>query len=132
MCGSFATIDISADPDRPRLCFPATGLLTRQAPRFCRGQPISFPRSLYSGDRRRDRIQALAPHPGDLMIVPSDNADYLPVSNTAVSLVEITRPIMPLVATFAPGTGAGFYSSDCVDPRRLALRRLNSANRRLL
>jgi 4-amino-4-deoxy-L-arabinose transferase-like glycosyltransferase len=50
-------------------------------------------------------------HPGDLMIVPSNNADYLPVPNTAVPLVEITRPIMPLVATFAPGMGAGFYSS---------------------
>jgi hypothetical protein len=45
------------------------------------------------------------------MIVPSNNADYLPVPNTAVPLVEITRPIMPLVATFAPGMGAGFYSS---------------------
>ena len=50
-------------------------------------------------------------HPGDLMIVPSNNADYLPVPKTAVPVVEITRPIMPLVATFAPGTGAGFYSS---------------------
>jgi len=50
-------------------------------------------------------------HRGDLVIIPSNNADYVPLTNDAVPVVEITRPIMPLVATFAPGTGAGFYSS---------------------
>ncbi len=50
-------------------------------------------------------------HRGDLVIIPSNNADYVTVPNAAVPVVEITRPIMPLVATFAPATGAGFYSS---------------------
>lgn len=49
--------------------------------------------------------------PGDVMIIPSNNADYLTVAEPAVPVEEIIWPIMPLVATFAPGTGAGFYSS---------------------
>jgi 4-amino-4-deoxy-L-arabinose transferase-like glycosyltransferase len=56
-------------------------------------------------------VQDAPIHPGDLLIIPSNNADYIPVPSAAVPLLEITRPIMPLVATFAPGTGAGFYSS---------------------
>ena len=48
---------------------------------------------------------------GDVMIIPSNNADYLTVAQPAVPVEEIIRPTMPLVATFAPGTGAGFYSS---------------------
>jgi hypothetical protein len=56
-------------------------------------------------------IQNAPIQPGDLVIIPSNNADYLPIPNNAAPVVEITRPIMPLVATFAPGTGAGFYSS---------------------
>ena len=55
-------------------------------------------------------IQKVPINPGDLLIVPSNNADPVPIPN-AVPVVEITRPIMPLVATFAPATGAGFYSS---------------------
>jgi hypothetical protein len=39
------------------------------------------------------------------------HAHYVIVPNDAVPVVVITRPIMPLVATFAPATGAGFYSS---------------------
>jgi hypothetical protein len=50
-------------------------------------------------------------HRGDLVVIPSNKADYVTVRNAAVPVVEITRPIMPLVATFAPATGAGFYSS---------------------
>ncbi len=56
-------------------------------------------------------VQNAPIHPGDLVIIPSNNADSGPVPNAVVPVVEITRPIMPLVATFAPGTGAGFYSS---------------------
>jgi len=56
-------------------------------------------------------IQNAPIHSGDLVIIPSNNADYLPIPNGAVPVVEITRPIMPLAATFAPATGAGFYSS---------------------
>jgi len=56
-------------------------------------------------------VQNAPIRPGDVMIIPSNNADYLPVPNPADPVVEITRPIMPMVATFAPGTGAGFYSS---------------------
>ena len=56
-------------------------------------------------------IQNAPIRPGDLVIIPSNNADYLPVPDTIFPVVEITRPIMPLVAAFAPGTGAGFYSS---------------------
>ena len=52
-------------------------------------------------------IQNAPIHPGDLIIIPSNNADYLTVPNAAVPVVEITRPIMPLVATFAPGDGRG-------------------------
>lgn len=56
-------------------------------------------------------IQNAPIHPGDLVIIPSNNADDIPLPNAALPVIEITRPIMPLVATFAPGTGAGFYSS---------------------
>jgi hypothetical protein len=42
------------------------------------------------------------------MIIPSNNADYLPVPSPTDHVAEISQPIMPLVATFAPGTGAGF------------------------
>ena len=56
-------------------------------------------------------VQNAAIHPGDLIIIPSNNADYTAVPNAGLPVAEFTRPIMPLVATFAPGTGAGFYSS---------------------
>lgn len=49
--------------------------------------------------------------PNDILIVPSDNADALPIPDSAIPLDEISRPIMPFVSTFAPDTGAGFYSS---------------------
>ena len=61
--------------------------------------------------KARPWVQNARIRPGDLMIIPSNNADYLPLANPVDPVVEITRPIMPLVATFAPGTGAGFYSS---------------------
>lgn len=56
-------------------------------------------------------VQNAPIHPGDVMIVPSNNADYFPVPRPADPVVEMTQPIMPYVATFAPETGAGFYSS---------------------
>jgi 4-amino-4-deoxy-L-arabinose transferase-like glycosyltransferase len=56
-------------------------------------------------------VQGASIHPGDFMIIPSNNADYLAVPKPADPVVEISRPIMPWIATFAPGTGAGFYSS---------------------
>jgi 4-amino-4-deoxy-L-arabinose transferase-like glycosyltransferase len=49
--------------------------------------------------------------PNDVLIVPSDNADALPLPDSAVPVAEISRPILPFVSTFAPNTGAGFYSS---------------------
>jgi hypothetical protein len=56
-------------------------------------------------------VQDAPIHSGDLMIIPSNNADYLAVPQPVDPVVEISRPIMPWIATFAPGTGAGFYSS---------------------
>jgi 4-amino-4-deoxy-L-arabinose transferase-like glycosyltransferase len=56
-------------------------------------------------------VQNAPIHRDDMMIIPSNNADYLPVPKPADPVAEIICPIMPLVATFAPGTGAGFYSS---------------------
>ncbi len=49
--------------------------------------------------------------PGDLMAIPSDNADPLPLPLPAATVAEISRPVLPWLATFAPRTGAGFYSS---------------------
>ncbi|MEO7167116.1 MAG: glycosyltransferase family 39 protein [Chthoniobacterales bacterium] len=49
--------------------------------------------------------------PGDLIAIPSDNADPFPLPRPAVTVAEISRPTLPLLTTFAPGTGAGFYSS---------------------
>lgn len=49
---------------------------------------------------------------GDVMIIPSNNADPNEIARESVIRVEeIALQTMPLVATFAPGTGAGFYSS---------------------
>jgi hypothetical protein len=56
-------------------------------------------------------VQNAPIHRDDMMIIPSNNADYLPVPKPADPVAEIICPIMPLAATFAPGTGAGFYSS---------------------
>ena len=49
--------------------------------------------------------------PNDVLIVPSDNADALPLPESAVPAAEMSRPIMPFVSAFGPNTGAGFYSS---------------------
>ncbi len=61
--------------------------------------------------KARPVVQNARFRPHDILIIPSDNADPLPLPDSAVPLEEISRPIMPLVSTFAPGTGAGFYSS---------------------
>lgn len=49
--------------------------------------------------------------PGDFLIIPSNNADPLPPPRPAIWRGGVSRSIIPLAATFAPGTGAGFYSS---------------------
>ena len=56
-------------------------------------------------------VQGARFRPNDLLIVPSDNADALSLPESAIPLDEISRPITPFVSTFAPNTGAGFYSS---------------------
>lgn len=56
-------------------------------------------------------VQNAPIHPGDLLIIPSNNADVLPLPRPAVLRSEITCSIMPFVSTFASETGAGFYSS---------------------
>ncbi|MEO8439432.1 MAG: glycosyltransferase family 39 protein [Spartobacteria bacterium] len=61
--------------------------------------------------KAKPMIQNAPIRPGDLLIVPSNNADVLPLPHPAVLRREITRSLVPLVATFAPGTAAGFYSS---------------------
>ncbi len=48
---------------------------------------------------------------GDFLIIPSNNADPLPPPQRAVWRAGVSRSIVPFTATFAPGTGAGFYSS---------------------
>lgn len=49
--------------------------------------------------------------PGDLIAIPSDNADPFPLVRPAVTVAKISRPALPFLTTFAPGTAAGFYSS---------------------
>ncbi len=49
--------------------------------------------------------------PGDLLVIPSNNADPRPISReffVREDQFEIALP--PLLTTFAPGTGAAFYS----------------------
>ncbi|MGI8890496.1 MAG: ArnT family glycosyltransferase [Chthoniobacterales bacterium] len=48
---------------------------------------------------------------GDLLMIPSNNADRLPPGRPTNPRREITRSVLPWVAAFAPGTGTGFYSS---------------------
>ena len=48
---------------------------------------------------------------GDIMVVPSNNADPLSISRPSIPVAQFVYPVMPLTAVFAPGTGAGFYSS---------------------
>lgn len=61
--------------------------------------------------KARPMVRDAPIRPGDLLIIPSNNADYLPPPRPMVPRAAIARTIMPCVATFAPGTGAGFYSS---------------------
>lgn len=50
--------------------------------------------------------------PGSFMVVPSNNADPTPIAKeSAIPVEEFRLPVTSFVATFAPGTGAGFYSS---------------------
>jgi hypothetical protein len=56
-------------------------------------------------------VQGARFRPNDVLIVPSDNTDPLPLPESAIPLDEISRPIIPFVSTFAPNTEAGFYSS---------------------
>jgi hypothetical protein len=50
--------------------------------------------------------------PGDVMIIPSNNADPVAISRDAVvSLEQLELDLLPGVTTFTPGTGAGFYSN---------------------
>jgi hypothetical protein len=57
-------------------------------------------------------VKAAAIPSGSVMIVPSNNADPAAIPRASVIPVdEITLRSMPFIATFAPGTGAGFYSS---------------------
>lgn len=50
--------------------------------------------------------------PGDVVVIPSDNADPIAIRREAVKSVDLLRlPLAPVVATFAPGTGGAFYSS---------------------
>ena len=56
------------------------------------------------------REQAFSP--GNVVVIPSDNADPIALSREAVASVgKLRLPLAPMLSTFAPGTGAGFYSS---------------------
>lgn len=50
--------------------------------------------------------------PGDFMIIPSNNIDPMAIPReSVVSLEQHERHLFPFATTFAPGTGAGFYSN---------------------
>lgn len=59
----------------------------------------------------RPLLQNAAIGADDIMVVPSNNADPLSISRPSVPVAQVVYPVMPLTAVFAPGTGAGFYSS---------------------
>ena len=45
------------------------------------------------------------------MIIPSNNADPVAIPGDSVVPLEQLERDLPCITTFAPGTGAGFYSN---------------------